>query len=72
MTSLMLNSVPCRAASSRKMFSTMKIAPSTRMPKSTAPIDSRLAEAPFRSRHTNANSSASGIVTATISPARTS
>ena len=50
------------------MFSTMKIAPSTRMPKSTAPIDSRLADAFFRSSSRNAHSRASGMVTATIRP----
>ena len=43
------------------MFSTMNTAPSTRMPKSTAPMESRLAEAFCRSRQMNANSSASGM-----------
>ena len=50
------------------MFSTITTAPSTRMPKSIAPIDSRFAGMCWRSRQMNANSSDSGIVTATISP----
>ena len=54
------------------MFSTITTAASTRMPKSIAPIDNRLAEAPCRSRPMKATSSDSGMVTATISPARTS
>jgi hypothetical protein len=72
MISRMLTGAPSRAAIWRKMFSTMKIAPSTSIPKSTAPMDSRLADAPRRSRQKNANRSASGMVTATISPARKS
>ena len=63
---------PGAAAIWRKIFSTMNTAPSTRMPKSTAPMESRLAEAFCRSRQMKANSSASGMVTATISPARKS
>jgi hypothetical protein len=72
MTSMILKGWPWRAAIRRKMFSTITTAPSTRMPKSTAPMDSRLAETSRRSRQMKANSSASGMVMATISPARTS
>ena len=54
------------------MFSTMTTAPSTRMPKSMAPIDSRFAGMCLRSRQMKANSSESGIVTATMRPERTS
>ena len=54
------------------MFSTITTAPSTRMPKSIAPIESRLAGMCRRSRQMKANSSDSGIVIATISPERTS
>ncbi len=72
MISLTLSGVPLRAAIWRKMFSTITTAPSTRMPKSTAPMDSRLAEAFCRSRQMKANSSASGMVVATINPARKS
>ena len=50
------------------MFSTITTAPSTRMPKSMAPIESRLAGMFRRSRQMNAISSASGTVTATIRP----
>ena len=39
------------------MFSTITTAPSTRMPKSIAPIDSRFAGMCRRSRQMNANSS---------------
>ena len=53
------------------MFSTMTTAPSTIMPKSIAPIESRLAGMCAQSRQMNANSSANGIVTATISAVRT-
>ena len=44
------------------MFSTITTAPSTRMPKSIAPIESRFAGMCLRSRQMNANSSDSGIV----------
>ncbi len=60
-----------RAASSRKMFSTITTAPSTIMPKSIAPIDSRFAGMCAQSRQMNENSSAKGIVTATMSAVRT-
>ena len=53
------------------MFSTMTTAPSTIMPKSIAPIDSRLAGMCAQSRQMNENSSANGIVTATMSAVRT-
>ena len=49
----------------------MTTAPSTIMPKSIAPMDSRLAGMCAQSRQMNANSSANGIVTATISAVRT-
>ena len=42
------------------------------MPKSIAPMDSRLAEAFCTSRQMKANSNASGMAVATINPARTS
>ena len=61
-----------RRAIWRKMFSTITTAPSTRMPKSMAPMDNRLADAFWTFRQAKANSRASGIVAATISPARTS
>ena len=41
------------------------------MPKSTAPIDSRLADLPRRNSIEKANSSASGMLMATISALRT-
>ena len=53
------------------MFSTMTTAPSTIMPKSIAPMDSRLAGMCAQSRQMNENSSANGIVTATMSAVRT-
>ena len=49
----------------------MTTAPSTIMPKSIAPIDSRLAGMCAQSRQMNEKSSANGIVTATISAVRT-
>ena len=51
------------------MFSTMMTDESTMMPKSTAPIDSRLADLPRRNSTAKANSSASGMLMATISGA---
>jgi hypothetical protein len=53
------------------MFSTMMTEESAMMPKSTAPIDSRLADWPRRNRTENANSSASGMLIATIRALRT-
>ena len=53
------------------MFSTMMTEESTMMPKSTAPIDSRLADLPRRNSTEKANSSASGMLMATISAVRT-
>ena len=53
------------------MFSAMMTVESTMMPKSTAPIDSRLADLPRKYRTENENSSASGMLTATISAVRT-
>ena len=53
------------------MFSTMMTDESTMMPKSTAPIDSRLADLPRRNSTEKANSSASGMLMATISAVRT-
>ena len=44
---------------------------STMMPKSTAPIDSRLADLPRRKSIAKANNSASGMLIATISAVRT-
>ena len=41
------------------------------MPKSTAPIDSKLADLPRRNSTAKANSSASGMLTATIRALRT-
>ena len=53
------------------MFSTMMTDESTMMPKSTAPIDSRLADLPRRNSTAKANSSASGMLMATMNAART-
>ena len=53
------------------MFSTMTTAPSTTMPKSSAPSESRLAGMCFRSRQMAANSSEKGMVSATMSAPRT-
>ena len=52
------------------MFSTMTIAPSTIIPKSSAPRESRLAGMCRRSRQREANSSENGIVRVTISAPR--
>ena len=52
------------------MFSVMITAPSTMMPKSIAPSESRLAGMPRRSMKMNANRSDSGIVSATMNAAR--
>ena len=52
------------------MFSTITTAPSTTMPKSSAPSDSRLAGICRRSRQMEANSSENGMVSATISAPR--
>ena len=54
------------------MFSTMMTVASTMMPKSMAPIDSRLADSPLSTRTTTANSSAKGMVAETISALRRS
>ena len=64
----------CAVASARwrKMFSTMITVASTMMPKSIAPIDSRFADSPLSTRMTTANSSAKGMVAATISALRRS
>ena len=51
------------------MFSTMMTVESTMMPKSTAPIDSRLADLPRRNSTEKANSRASGMLIATMSAA---
>ncbi len=56
----------------RKMFSTMITVASTMMPKSIAPIDSRLADSPFSTRIITANRSAKGMVAETISALRRS
>ena len=56
----------------RTMFSVMMTAPSTMIPKSIAPNESRLAGIPRRSIKMNANKSESGIVSATMKAARTS
>jgi hypothetical protein len=53
------------------MFSTMMTELSTMMPKSTAPIDSRLADLPRRNNTEKANSSASGMFNATMIVIRT-
>ena len=60
-----------RSARWRMMFSAMMTAPSTMMPKSIAPSESRLEGTPRRSMNTKANSSDSGIVSATMKAART-
>ncbi len=53
------------------MFSTMITEESTMMPKSTAPMESKLADLPRRKSTATANSSASGTLMATISAVRT-
>ena len=55
----------------RTMFSTITTAPSTTMPKSSAPSESRLAEMCRRSRQMEAKSSENGMVSATMSAPRT-
>ena len=55
----------------RTMFSTMTTAPSTTIPKSSAPSESRFAGMPFRFRQVAANNSENGIVRATIIAPRT-
>ncbi len=55
----------------RTMFSTITTAPSTTMPKSSAPSESRLAGICLRSRQVAAKSSEKGMVSATISAPRT-
>src|SRR6267143_73488 len=57
------------AVSLRKMFSTTITAPSTMMPKSIAPSESRLAGTPMKLRPRKVASSASGMVTATLAAA---
>ena len=52
------------------MFSTITTAPSTTIPKSRAPSDSRLAGILFRSRQMEAKSSEKGMVSATIKAPR--
>ena len=52
------------------MFSTMMTVASTMMPKSMAPIDSRLADSPLSTSTTTANKSAKGMVAETISALR--
>ena len=54
------------------MFSTMMTVASTMMPKSMAPMDSRLADSPLITRMTTANRSAKGMVAETISALRRS
>ncbi len=53
------------------MFSTMMTDESTMMPKSTAPMDSRLADLPRAYSTAKANISASGMLMATIKAVRT-
>ena len=53
------------------MFSTITTAPSTTMPKSSAPSESRLAGMPFRFRQVAANSRENGMVSATMIAPRT-
>ena len=48
------------------MFSTMMTVPSTIMPRSMAPTDSRLAESPRSTVMITARNSATGMVAATI------
>ena len=55
----------------RTMFSIMTTAPSTIMPKSSAPSESRFAGMCRRSRQMEANSSENGMVSVTISAPRT-
>ena len=55
----------------RRMFSTITTDPSTTMPKSSAPSESRFAGICRRSSRIAANRSEKGIVTATISALRT-
>ena len=52
------------------MFSTMMTEESTMMPKSTAPMDSRFADLPRRYSMEKANSSASGMLMATMRAVR--
>ena len=52
------------------MFSTMTMVPSMMMPKSMAPMESRLAASPVACRKMKANSSASGMVSAVMTAAR--
>ncbi len=54
----------------RKMFSIMMTVESTTMPKSTAPSEMRLALVPVPTSPQNAQSSASGMLSAVISAAR--
>ena len=62
--------VTFRSLRRRKMFSAMMTAPSTMIPKSMAPSESRFDGTPRRSMNTKANSSESGMVRATITAAR--
>src|SRR2546428_631426 len=62
--------VTLRSLRWRRMFSVMMTAPSTMIPKSMAPSESRLAGMPRRSMNTKAKSSESGIVSATMSADR--
>lgn len=54
------------------MFSTMITVASTMMPKSIAPMDSRLADSPLSTRMTTAKSRAKGMVAETIRALRRS
>ena len=55
----------------RTMFSTMTTAPSTTIPKSSAPSESRFAGILLKSSQMEAKSSENGIVSATMKAART-
>ena len=68
--SLSANTARVRCARWRKTFSTMITVASTMMPRSMAPIESRLADSPRNTVIMTASSSATGIVAATISAER--
>ena len=53
------------------MFSTITTAPSTTMPKSSAPNDNKFAGMPFNFKHVAAKSSENGMVSATMIAPRT-
>ena len=79
-TSVAACSITSRRSSSRRfspfsdrrcmMFSTMITAPSTMMPKSSAPSDSRLAGTPMIFRPRKVPKSASGMISTTVRLAR--